>query len=504
MISSFQALIPINYECSLAIEKPISKIFERPLECLANPAFTFSNKLELGDVPLLKPIAKRSKPLETPQITSFDTTLEEMDRNAEKVIQQSSVLCFLDQTGLHLPVIDCDVLDQTRTIGSFFLDKLTISNSPDHETAVASLPEKKKNEVNPLQAKLRASLAAHKYYYLGKLGNGVFGTVYKVIKKTQRTAAQFFAAKISNPNEVAVLAQKNEERIVRHLNVKDPLSRGNIVQLYDGFKLNASHCTVYEYLPNNLLNILRKSPSKTLSLKQVRIVAKQLFESLAFLSQEKIVHTDLKPENIVVTSHDELKLRVIDFGSAFFIGEKHDLHVQTIYYRSPEVAARCKRLYTPQIDMWSVGCILAELFTGAPIFFASEMDSVENENLNLLTTIAKVLGTAPDCITEGRLFKNRDGKAINKKALHSITKLKTNQLAPYIFKLVDEPSFKTLEYIHFIDLLEKTLAFDPAQRIKPDVALTHPFLTDFVTPVIDLFRQDLSSYGIAAAAASEP
>jgi dual specificity tyrosine-phosphorylation-regulated kinase 2/3/4 len=87
---------------------------------------------------------------------------------------------------------------------------------------------------------------------------------------------------------------------------------------------------------------------------------------LVFLEKHKIIHCDLKPENILCANSVCRNLKIVDFGSGCFRDEQIYTYVQSRFYRSPEVILRIK--YTEKVDIWSLGCILAELYTGEPIF----------------------------------------------------------------------------------------------------------------------------------------
>ena len=84
------------------------------------------------------------------------------------------------------------------------------------------------------------------------------------------------------------------------------------------------------------------------------------------LGEHSIIHCDLKPENILLTHPDKYSIKLIDFGSSCFSDEKIYTYIQSRFYRAPEIMLAIS--YTNAIDMWSLGCILAELYTGFPIF----------------------------------------------------------------------------------------------------------------------------------------
>jgi dual specificity tyrosine-phosphorylation-regulated kinase 2/3/4 len=89
-------------------------------------------------------------------------------------------------------------------------------------------------------------------------------------------------------------------------------------------------------------------------------------QALKYLRDENVIHCDLKPENILLKSPDKSGIKVIDFGSSCFSNERIYTYIQSRFYRAPEIILGIP--YTTAIDMWSFGCILAELYTGFPLF----------------------------------------------------------------------------------------------------------------------------------------
>ena len=95
-------------------------------------------------------------------------------------------------------------------------------------------------------------------------------------------------------------------------------------------------------------------------------MTKQILIALDYIHSLKLIHCDLKPENILMKSISKCECKVIDFGSSCFIHDHLSSYVQSRSYRAPEVIIGCK--YDYKIDMWSLGCILAELWTGYVLF----------------------------------------------------------------------------------------------------------------------------------------
>lgn len=98
----------------------------------------------------------------------------------------------------------------------------------------------------------------------------------------------------------------------------------------------------------------------------IRKFAIQILNSLKFLKEQKIIHCDLKPENILLAEPQKSKIKIIDFGSSCFDHEIIYSYIQSRYYRAPEVTLGVA--YNSMIDVWSMGCILAELYLGTPLF----------------------------------------------------------------------------------------------------------------------------------------
>ena len=136
----------------------------------------------------------------------------------------------------------------------------------------------------------------------------------------------------------------------------------------------------------NLYELIKKNHFHGLNMKLVKSLTRQLLEACAQLKNFLIIHCDLKPENILLCLPEKLDIKVIDFGSACFTRRTIYSYIQSRFYRSPEVVLGAP--YGPQIDMWSFGCVAAELFLGLPLFpGASEHD--------LLARVHESVGAPP-------------------------------------------------------------------------------------------------------------
>lgn len=167
------------------------------------------------------------------------------------------------------------------------------------------------------------------------------------------------------------------------------------------------HCSRrYSLVLNiNLYELLRQNNFRGLSMGLVRVFVKQLLDSLRVLRSANVIHCDIKPENILIKSLDTGEIKLIDFGSACFQNRTVYQYIQSRFYRSPEVVLGSP--YGMPIDMWSLGCVVAELFLGLPLFpGASEY--------NLMNRICETLGPPPTSMllkasNAHKFFKRTDG-----------------------------------------------------------------------------------------------
>jgi len=242
-----------------------------------------------------------------------------------------------------------------------------------------------------------------------------------------------------------------------------------MVNFTHSFYFRAHLCISTELLDMNLYEFIKSNAFRGFSLKLIRRFTKQMLSSLNLLKQHKVIHCDLKPENILLRHPLHSEIKVIDFGSSCFENEKVYTYIQSRFYRSPEVILGMT--YGMPIDMWSLGCILAELYTGVPIFPG------ENEQ-EQLACIMEVFGPPEKHLieksTRKKLFFDSMGKprlTVSSKGRRRRPSSKTLQ---QVLKCDDDP---------FIDFLSKCLRWDPDRRMRPDEAIRHEFITGQKTSV---------------------
>lgn len=148
----------------------------------------------------------------------------------------------------------------------------------------------------------------------------------------------------------------------------------------------------------NLYEFIRSNNFQGLSLGLMRRFAIQILHSLKFLRENGIIHCDLKPENILLKQQNKSGIKIIDLGSSCFEDEMIYTYIQSRFYRAPEIMLGIP--YTTAIDMWSFGCIMAELYTGFPIF----PGECEKEQL---ARIMEVIGLPPKSLLEKSCRKKK-------------------------------------------------------------------------------------------------
>ncbi|KAG1363461.1 putative Cyclin-dependent kinase F-3 [Cocos nucifera] len=220
-----------------------------------------------------------------------------------------------------------------------------------------------------------------RYRVIKEVGDGTCGCVYKAfnleaneivaIKKMKRKF--YFWEECMNLCEVKSLSKMNHP---------------NIVKLKEIVRENHELFFIFEYMEYNLYQIMRDRQN-AFTEGEIRSFMSQILQGLAYMHKNGYFHRDLKPENLLVTNGI---IKIADFGLAREVTSKppYTAYVSTRWYRAPEVLLQSSS-YTPAIDMWAVGAILAELFTLSPLFPGeSEIDQIYK--------ICNVLGTPESTI----------------------------------------------------------------------------------------------------------
>jgi len=289
-----------------------------------------------------------------------------------------------------------------------------------------------------------------RYQKIEKVGEGTYGVVYK--------------AKDINSGQIVALKkirlEAEDEGVpstaIREISLLKELKDDNIVRLLDIVHADQKLYLVFEFLDVDLKRYIETgNQNRTpISLQIVKKFTYQLTSGLLYCHSHRILHRDLKPQNLLIDKRDNLKLADFGLARAFGIPMRTYTHeVVTLWYRAPEVLLG-SRHYSTAIDMWSVGCIFAEMaMQGVPLFPGdSEIDQIFK--------IFRILGTPNEEIWP---------------SVSSLPDYKptfpqwSRQDVARIVSTLDEAG---------IDMLKRTLTYDSAKRLSAKRALAHPYLAD--------------------------
>ncbi|CAD6915356.1 unnamed protein product, partial [Tilletia controversa] len=300
---------------------------------------------------------------------------------------------------------------------------------------------------------------AYRYEIRDLLGRGSFG---QVLQCKDHKTGKFVALKLIRNKKRFHQQALVEVKILENLTKWDPDGQYHVIRMTESFYFRNHLCIAMELLSINLYELIKANNFAGFSTRLIRRFTSQVLSSLSLMKHHKVVHCDLKPENILLKHPRKSAIQVIDFGSSCFENEKVYTYIQSRFYRSPEVILGMN--YHTAIDIWSLGCIIAELYTGYPLFPG------ENEQ-EQLACIMEVLGVPDryliDRSSRKKLFFDSSGgprPVVNSKGKRR--RPATKSLAQ-VLKCNDEL---------FIDFISKCLVWDPERRIKPDPALRHPWI----------------------------
>jgi serine/threonine-protein kinase PRP4 len=286
------------------------------------------------------------------------------------------------------------------------------------------------------------------------------------------------AIKIIRNNDTMYRAGKQEVSILEKLNSADHEDKRHCVQFISSFRYRNHLCLVLESLHMNLREVLKKFGRNIgLRLAAVRVYAKQMFIALKHLKTCKVLHCDIKLDNIMVNQAKNV-LKLCDFGSAMLAGTNEVTpYLVSRYYRAPEIILGLP--YDHPLDMWSVGCCLYELCTGKVLFQGKSNNEMLRLHMELKGLFPKKMlrsgaFTMQHFDRDLRFQDTLDDPVKGKVMRRLISNIKPKGIGSYISNIPGEDP-KTLS--SFKDLLDKMFVLDPAKRITVEEALSHPFIT---------------------------
>ncbi|EAW12718.1 mitogen-activated protein kinase mpkC [Aspergillus clavatus NRRL 1] len=288
-----------------------------------------------------------------------------------------------------------------------------------------------------------------RYVNLQPIGMGSFGLVCSAFDQiTQQLVA---LKKVMKPFDGSSLAK----RTYREIKLLKYLRHENLICLRDIFISPLEDIYIAtELLGTDLSRLLSVKP---LDSQFAQYFIYQILRGLKYIHSANVIHRDLKPTNILINENCDLK--ICDFGLARLQEPQMTGYVSTRYYRAPEIMLTWQR-YGVQVDIWSAGCILAEMLRGKPLFPGK--DHVHQFHL-----ITNILGNPPKSVLEKITSKN------TMKFVQSLPSREPRDLSTIVPKDTDFDA---------IDLLKKMLVIDPDIRVSAQDALRHPYLAPYHDP----------------------
>ncbi|XP_013034677.3 cyclin-dependent kinase 3 [Anser cygnoides] len=277
-----------------------------------------------------------------------------------------------------------------------------------------------------------------------KIGEGTYGVVYKA--RNKRTGQLVALKKIRLDSETEGVPST----AIREISLLKELKHPNIVRLLDVVHSQKKLYLVFEYLNQDLKKYIDSSQTGEFPLSLVKNYLFQLLQGVSFCHSHRVIHRDLKPQNLLINEAGAIKLADFGLARAFGVPLRTYTHeVVTLWYRAPEILLGCK-YYSTAVDIWSIGCIFAEMVTRKVLFPGdSEIDQ--------LFQIFRTLGTPTEATWPG-----------------------VTQLPDY---KGDFPRWRRKEMKEIVpnldrdgrDLLAQLLLYDPSKRISAKAALSHQY-----------------------------
>ena len=339
------------------------------------------------------------------------------------------------------------------------------------------------------------------------LGQGTFG---KVVQCYDRRKGTKCAIKVIRSVPKYRDASRIELRVLSTLASNDKHNINRCIHLRDCFDFRNHICIVTDLYGQSVFDFLKSNSFVPFPSSHIQKFAKQLFTSVAFLHDLNLIHTDLKPENILLVNNNyqtftynrtvpsssttisrnarhrkvllDPEIRLIDFGSATFNDEYHSSVVSTRHYRAPEIILNLG--WSFPCDIWSIGCILVEFFTGDALFQT-------HDNLEHLAMMEAVCGGKIDREIVRAVY--RQDRSSSRNSNNGASKYFKNYKLDYPNTETNKASKKYVKAMkklpetipnhtefnrQFLDLLKRIFVYDPKKRITAKEALQHPWFRE--------------------------
>jgi serine/threonine protein kinase len=273
------------------------------------------------------------------------------------------------------------------------------------------------------------STIANRYQICSVLGSGAFSEVVRAFDGESRSEVAIKVISGASPTE-------SELTVLRCIGN----SCASIVEFKGSFTHEGSLCLVFEVLGRSVHSTMK---FRRMGSDEIRPIARDVFSALTCLHARHIVHCDIKPENILYCPGSKSRVKVIDFGTSSFNGQPLFEYFQSRYYRAPEVVLGLH--FDGAVDIWSFGCVLAEMALGDPLFPAKDEEE-------LLFLCVELLGMPPE------YMRKKIGAEVATARRHKRKQLK-----------------RRIEDHALVNLIMRCLVWEPTERVTAADALNDPF-----------------------------
>lgn len=334
-----------------------------------------------------------------------------------------------------------------------------------------------------------------RYEVLEELGRGTFG---RVLLSQDRRESRQVALKVVRDTRHYVESARIEASILADVAQADLMGTSRCAVLYDSFLHDAHFCLVFEPLGASLYAIMKENGLRGFWVSDIQSMVKQCLVCLCFLHQLNVTHADLKPENVLIQTRRSprccvfpreehwqrtrrssrvrdvqylrpasTEVKVIDFGNAMY--ERSSCVINTRQYRAPEVILEAG--WDERSDIWSLGCVLMELYTGEQLFGT-------HENLEHLALMERVLGALPfEILARGKLsvqrkYLSQDARRLRWPEGASATSCERVRCHRTLAELVCN------EHGSLLSLARSLLTLDPTRRPSAVESLKHRFFSE--------------------------
>ena len=315
-------------------------------------------------------------------------------------------------------------------------------------------------------------IIAGRYQILEYLGSAAFS---RAVQCVDLKTGQLVCVKIIRNNKDFFDQGLDEIKLLHYLNANGDPDEQCVLQLYDYFYHKEHLFLVCELLRDNLYEFSkynRESGDELyFNLPRLQKITRQVLVALRFIHNLNLIHCDLKPENILIKSYSRCEVKVIDFGSSCFVTDHLSSYVQSRCYRAPEVILGLP--YNQKIDMWSLGAILTELFSGRVLF---HNDSIST----MMARIVAICGPFPDYMLQRARYSNR---FFTRQGVLFERNKQSGQISYLYPKRTKLKHRVGTDDALFLDFATQLLHLDPHKRPTADEALQHPFLFHNYGPI---------------------